>query len=182
MESNLKAIELKDLWRRYKDDQDEQARERLVLSYAPLVKYVAGRMSSGLPSHVEEADLISYGLLGLISAIKRFEPEREIKFETLFPARLQLRQGSLDDEAEAEEARIGHGVRGRRLGLGDLARLEAARADVDALRRAGSRRCGPSGRSRRTDAWSRPSSASDSGRRPGACRRSDRFEPSGPRV
>src|SRR3712207_8139078 len=53
------------------------------LAYAPLVKYVAGRMSSGLPSHVEEADLISYGLLGLISAIERFEPEREIKFETL---------------------------------------------------------------------------------------------------
>ena len=82
METNLKAIELKDLWRRYKDDRDEKARERLVLAYAPLVKYVAGRMSSGLPSHVEESDLISYGLLGLISAIERFEPEREIKFET----------------------------------------------------------------------------------------------------
>jgi RNA polymerase sigma factor for flagellar operon FliA len=77
METNLKAIELKDLWRRYKDDRDEKARERLVLAYAPLVKYVAGRMSSGLPSHVEESDLISYGLLGLISAIERFEPERE---------------------------------------------------------------------------------------------------------
>ncbi len=64
METNLKAIELKDLWRRYKDDRDEKARERLVLAYAPLVKYVAGRMSSGLPSHVEESDLISYGLLG----------------------------------------------------------------------------------------------------------------------
>ena len=77
METNLKAIELRDLWRRYKDEKDEKARERLVLAYAPLVKYVAGRMSSGLPSHVEEADLISYGLLGLISAIERFEPERE---------------------------------------------------------------------------------------------------------
>ncbi|MGE5635741.1 MAG: sigma factor, partial [Nocardioidaceae bacterium] len=82
METNLKASELNDLWRRYKDERDERARERLVLGYAPLVKYVAGRMSSGLPSHVEEADLISYGLLGLISAIERFEPEREIKFET----------------------------------------------------------------------------------------------------
>ena len=76
METNLKAIELRDLWRRYKDEKDEKARERLVLAYAPLVKYVAGRMSSGLPSHVEEADLISYGLLGLISAIARL-PERE---------------------------------------------------------------------------------------------------------
>src|SRR5829696_2959947 len=87
METNLKAIELKDLWRRYKDERDEKARERLVLAYAPLVKYVAGRMSSGLPSHVEEA--------GLISAIERFEPEREIKFETFAITRIK---GSIIDE------------------------------------------------------------------------------------
>jgi RNA polymerase sigma factor FliA len=93
--TNLKAIELKELWRRYKDEGDEKARERLVLGYAPLVKYVAGRMSSGLPSHVEEADLISYGLLGLISAIERFEPEREIKFETFAITRIK---GSIIDE------------------------------------------------------------------------------------
>ena len=46
----------------------KRARERLVVAYSPLVKYVAGRMSSGLPAHVEEADLISYGLGGLIPA------------------------------------------------------------------------------------------------------------------
>jgi RNA polymerase sigma factor FliA len=92
---NLKAIELKDLWSRYKDEQDEKARERLVLAYAPLVKYVAGRMSTGLPSHVEEADLISYGLLGLISAVERFEPDREIKFETFAITRIK---GSIIDE------------------------------------------------------------------------------------
>jgi len=95
VETNLKAIELKDLWRRYKDDADEKARERLVLAYAPLVKYVAGRMASGLPSHVEEADLISYGLLGLISAIERFDPAREIKFETFAITRIK---GSIIDE------------------------------------------------------------------------------------
>jgi RNA polymerase sigma factor FliA len=95
VETNLKAIELKDLWRRYKDDADEKARERLVLAYAPLVKYVAGRMASGLPSHVEEADLISYGLLGLISAIERFDPGREIKFETFAITRIK---GSIIDE------------------------------------------------------------------------------------
>src|SRR5919107_2562766 len=82
METNVKSIELKDLWRRYKRDGDERARERLVIAYSPLVKYVAGRVSSGLPAHVEQADLISYGLGGLMSAIDRFEPEREIKFET----------------------------------------------------------------------------------------------------
>jgi RNA polymerase sigma factor for flagellar operon FliA len=95
METNLKAIELKDLWRRYKEDGDPRARERLVLAYAPLVKYVAGRMSSGLPAHVEEADLISYGLLGLISAIERFEPAREIRFETFAITRIK---GSIIDE------------------------------------------------------------------------------------
>src|SRR5215207_6170778 len=95
METNLEAIELKDLWRRYKDDGDQGARERLVLAYAPLVKYVAGRMSSGLPAHVEEADLISYGLLGLISAIERFEPAREIRFETFAITRIK---GSIIDE------------------------------------------------------------------------------------
>ena len=95
METNLKAIELKDLWRRYKESDDPRARERLVLAYAPLVKYVAGRMSSGLPAHVEEADLISYGLIGLISAIERFEPEREIKFETFAITRIK---GSIIDE------------------------------------------------------------------------------------
>ena len=75
LETNVKAIELQDLWRRYKASGDERARERLVVAYSPLVKYVAGRMSSGLPAHVEEADLISYGLGGLISAIEPFRPQ-----------------------------------------------------------------------------------------------------------
>src|SRR3954447_9525866 len=98
METNLKAIELRDLWRRYKDERDEKARERLVLAYSPLVKYVAGRMSSGLPAHVEEADLISSGLLGLINAIERFDLEREIKFETYAITRIK---GAIIDELRA---------------------------------------------------------------------------------
>ncbi|MBA2349157.1 MAG: RNA polymerase sigma factor WhiG [Solirubrobacterales bacterium] len=95
METNVKAIELKDLWRRYKSSGDERARERLVVAYSPLVKYVSGRMASGLPAHVDEADLISYGLVGLISAISRFEPEREIKFETYAITRIK---GAIIDE------------------------------------------------------------------------------------
>ncbi len=95
METNVKAIELRDLWRRYKTSGDERARERLVVAYSPLVKYVAGRMSSGLPAHVEEADLISYGLTGLISAIERFDLSREIKFETYAITRIR---GAIIDE------------------------------------------------------------------------------------
>jgi RNA polymerase sigma factor for flagellar operon FliA len=95
LEANVKAVELRELWRRYKGTGEPRAREQLVLAYSPLVKYVAGRMSTGLPAHVEEADLISYGLLGLISAIERFDPEREIKFETFAITRIK---GSIIDE------------------------------------------------------------------------------------
>ena len=95
METNVKAVELKDLWRRCKEEGDERARERLVVAYSPLVKYVAGRMASGLPSHVEEGDLISYGLIGLIGSIERYDLEREIKFETYAVSRIR---GAIIDE------------------------------------------------------------------------------------
>ncbi|MBV9819099.1 MAG: RNA polymerase sigma factor WhiG [Solirubrobacterales bacterium] len=95
METNVKAIELQDLWRKYKSSGDQRARERLVVAYSPLVKYVAGRMSSGLPAHVEESDLISYGLGGLISAIERFDLSRDIKFETYAITRIR---GAVIDE------------------------------------------------------------------------------------
>jgi RNA polymerase sigma factor for flagellar operon FliA len=95
METNVKAVELKDLWRRCKEDGDERARERLVVAYSPLVKYVAGRMASGLPSHVEEGDLISYGLIGLIGSIERYDLDRDIKFETYAVARIR---GAIIDE------------------------------------------------------------------------------------
>src|ERR687896_583107 len=95
MQTNVKAVELKELWRKYKETGDDRAREQLVLAFSPLVKYVAGRMSTGLPAHVEESDLISYGLLGLISAIERFDPSREIKFETFAMTRIK---GSIIDK------------------------------------------------------------------------------------
>src|SRR4026208_1491035 len=95
METNVKAVELKELWRRCKEEGDERARERLVVAYSPLVKYVAGRMASGLPSHVEEGDLISYGLIGLIGSIERYDLDREIKFETYAVSRIR---GAIIDE------------------------------------------------------------------------------------
>ncbi|HZD86642.1 MAG TPA: FliA/WhiG family RNA polymerase sigma factor, partial [Gaiellaceae bacterium] len=71
---------------------------RLVLTYAPLVKYVAGRLGSGLPAHVDEGDLVSYGLLGLMGAIERYDPGRDVKFETYAIARIK---GQIIDELRA---------------------------------------------------------------------------------
>ena len=83
------------LWHAYKRTGERAMRDRLILTYAPLVKYVAGRLGSGLPAHVDEGDLVSYGLLGLIGAIERFDPDRDIKFETYAMSRIR---GSIIDE------------------------------------------------------------------------------------
>jgi len=93
------AVDTKTLWRQYRSAPDSKAlRDRLILTYAPLVKYVAGRLGSGLPAHVDDDDLISYGLLGLIGAIERYDPDRDVKFETYAIARIK---GSIIDELRA---------------------------------------------------------------------------------
>jgi RNA polymerase sigma factor FliA len=86
------------LWLEYRRTNDQALRDRLILTYAPLVKYVAGRLGSGLPAHVDEGDLVSYGLLGLIGAIERYDPQRDIKFETYALARIR---GAIIDELRA---------------------------------------------------------------------------------
>jgi RNA polymerase sigma factor for flagellar operon FliA len=87
------------LWRQFRLNNDDKGlRDRLILTYAPLVKYVAGRLGSGLPAHVDEGDLVSYGLLGLIGAIERYDPDRDVKFETYAIARVR---GSIIDELRA---------------------------------------------------------------------------------
>jgi RNA polymerase sigma factor FliA len=83
------------LWREYRRHGDPRLRDRLILTYAPLVKYVAGRIGSGLPAHVDNEDLVSYGLLGLMSAIERYDPERDVKFETYAVTRIK---GAIIDE------------------------------------------------------------------------------------
>src|SRR5918996_4401128 len=95
MEADVKAFELRELWRRYKEGGDGSARERLVVAYSPLVKFVAGRTGARLPSHVDQADLISYGMIGLVEAMERFEPSREIRFETFAMQRIR---GAIIDE------------------------------------------------------------------------------------
>jgi RNA polymerase sigma factor FliA len=93
-----RADETQSLWLEYRRTGDQRLRDRLVLTYAPLVKYVAGRLGSGLPAHVDEGDLVSYGLLGLMGAIERYDPERDVKFETYAIARIK---GQIIDELRA---------------------------------------------------------------------------------
>jgi RNA polymerase sigma factor for flagellar operon FliA len=93
-----RADETQSLWLQYRKTGDQGLRDRLILTYAPLVKYVAGRLGSGLPAHVDEGDLVSYGLLGLIGAIERYEPDRDVKFETYAIARIK---GAIIDELRA---------------------------------------------------------------------------------
>src|SRR6059036_888167 len=89
---------MQSLWLEYRRTKDRSIRDRLIVTYSPLVKYVAGRLGSGLPAHVDEGDLVSYGLLGLIGAIERFDPDRDIKFETYAISRIK---GSIIDELRA---------------------------------------------------------------------------------
>jgi RNA polymerase sigma factor FliA len=85
-------------WAEYKADGSTEARDRLILNYSPLVKYVAGRVAVGLPANIEQADLMSYGIFGLIDAIDKYELSRGIKFETYAISRIR---GAIIDELRA---------------------------------------------------------------------------------
>lgn len=89
---------LAELWRTFKATGAPAVREKLILHYSPLVKYVAGRVGVGLPPNIEQADLVSYGIFGLIDAIEKFDIERSIKFETYAISRVR---GAIIDELRA---------------------------------------------------------------------------------
>jgi RNA polymerase sigma factor for flagellar operon FliA len=87
--------ELEEVWSRYRATSDADLREQLILHYSPLVKYVAGRVGAGMPANVEHADLVSYGIFGLMDAIEKFDPGRGFKFETYAVTRIR---GAIIDE------------------------------------------------------------------------------------
>lgn len=89
------AAALAQLWRDYKTRAQPELRDQLILHYSPLVKYVAGRVGVGLPSNIDQSDLVSYGIFGLIDAIEKFDLERAIKFETYAISRIR---GAIIDE------------------------------------------------------------------------------------
>ncbi len=78
--------------------EDITRRDRLITEYAPLVKYIAHRIAMRLPPHVEVDDLINTGILGLIDAIEKFDPSKEVKFKTYAEIRIK---GAILDELRA---------------------------------------------------------------------------------
>jgi RNA polymerase sigma factor FliA len=81
--------DLEQIWHEFRDTADPGLRNRLVLQYAPLVKYVAGRLRTRMPDTVEQDDLVSDGVLGLMDAIERFEPARGLSFQTFAVPRIR---------------------------------------------------------------------------------------------
>lgn len=88
------------LWQSFGSSRSPANRDRLVLHYAPLVKYVAGRIGTGLPAHVDTGDLVQSGIFGLVDAIDRFEPDRGLKFETYAMQRIR---GAILDDLRAQD-------------------------------------------------------------------------------
>ena len=93
--SSLDTRSEDELWLEYKHTQDPQLREFFIVKYAPLVKYVAGKVAVGMPNNVEFDDLVGYGVFGLLDAIDKYDPEKNVKFNTYAVTRIR---GAIFDE------------------------------------------------------------------------------------
>lgn len=84
-----------ELWRQYKEEGKLEVRDTLIEMYAPFVKYVAGRVAMNLPPNVDFDDLVGYGIFGLIDAVDKYDPSRNVKFKTYAHTRIR---GAIFDE------------------------------------------------------------------------------------
>ncbi len=84
-----------ELWILFKKNKDARIRDFFVKQYAPLVKYVAGKVAIGMPHTVEFDDLVGFGVFGLFDAINKFDPEKNVKFKTYAVTRIR---GAIFDE------------------------------------------------------------------------------------
>jgi len=96
----MTAQELTSLWTKYKESGEVEARNALAENYLPLVKIVCGRLAVSLPAHVDKDDLLQSGFFGLLDALERFEPKRQIKFETYAGVRIR---GAMIDYLRAKD-------------------------------------------------------------------------------
>ena len=156
-------------WERWLERRSSSARDHLIVSYAPLVKFVAGRVGAGLPTSVDPGDLVSSGVLGLIDAIERFDPQRGVKFETFATPR--IRGAIYDGLRELDWVPRSVRSRAREVRAGD-GRLRGARRAVRRTTTSWPTTCGSPGRSstsgcrrshrRRSGRWNGPSTPAPS--------------------
>jgi RNA polymerase sigma factor FliA len=85
----------KALWEEYAKNPTKEIRNQLILEYAPLVRYIAKKISINLPPSLDEADLVSFGMFGLVDAINKFDTTRGLQFQTYAMNRIR---GSIIDE------------------------------------------------------------------------------------
>src|SRR5881409_4076347 len=98
--SRLNPSEAEALWRSWVTHRDDRARDRLVLSYAPMVQYLAAKKVRELPAHCELDDLVSCGLIALIEAVERFDPRKGASFEQYAWTRVA---GAIVDELRRQD-------------------------------------------------------------------------------
>ncbi len=111
-----------ELWLEYKRTLNQEIREKIIKQYAPLVKYVAGKIIAGMPGNIEFDDLVGYGVFGLLDAIEKFDPEKHVKFKTYAVTRIR---GAIFDELRTLDW-IPRSVRQKAREMEDtIARLEA---------------------------------------------------------
>ena len=84
-----------ELWLEYKKTRSPQLRDKFIRQYMPLVKYVAGKLAVGMPGSVEFDDLVGFGQFGLLDAIEKFDPGKNVKFKTYAVTRIR---GAIFDE------------------------------------------------------------------------------------
>ena len=89
-----------ELWIEFKKTHSPALRDAFIRQYMPLVKYVAGKVSVGMPGSVEFDDLVGFGQFGLLDAINKFDPEKNVKFKTYAVTRIR---GAIFDELRSIE-------------------------------------------------------------------------------
>jgi RNA polymerase sigma factor for flagellar operon FliA len=94
-ENPLARMSEDDLWSRYKETRDPAIRDAFIRQYSPLVKYVAGKVAASMPNTVEFEDLVGFGVFGLLDAIEKFDPDKNVKFKTYAVTRIR---GAIFDE------------------------------------------------------------------------------------
>ena len=89
-----------ELWHEFKKTKSPAIRDKFIRQYMPLVKYVAGKVNTGMPDSVEFDDLVGYGQFGLLDAINKFDPDKNVKFKTYAVTRIR---GAIFDELREQD-------------------------------------------------------------------------------